>query len=239
MAHSLSAPVHSAVLLAAGRGNRQRPFTDTTPKPLLEVRGRATLDYVLAALARAGVERVCIVTNHLEDRIFEYVGDGARWKLEVTYAHQDGIHGSADALMSVPRAWIRSELILVTATDYILPEEYLLELVRAHQQSGADLTMSLKVCPPEELSARSSVQVEPDFRVRRIVEKPKPEEIMSPYAASILFILPPEIWSYLPKIRPSVRGEIELQSALDLMIKDGFKAYGCLQNTPEEWAPNV
>jgi UTP-glucose-1-phosphate uridylyltransferase len=149
------------------------------------------------------------------------------------------MHGSADALMSVPRAWIRSEPILVAATDYILPEEYLLELVRAHQQSGADLTMSLKVCPPEELSARSSVLVEPDFRVRRIIEKPKPEEIMSPYAASILFILPPEIWSYLPKIRPSVRGEIELQSALDLMIKDGIQAYGCLQNTPEEWAPNV
>ena len=75
--------IKSAVLLAAGRGKRQRPYTDVTPKPLLEVHGRATLDYVLCAVAKAGVERVCIVTNHLEEKIIEYVGDGSKWNLEV------------------------------------------------------------------------------------------------------------------------------------------------------------
>ena len=68
--------IKSAILLAAGRGKRQRPYTDVIPKPLLEVNGRATLDYVLTAVSKAGVERVCIVTNHLEEKIFEYVGDG-------------------------------------------------------------------------------------------------------------------------------------------------------------------
>ncbi len=68
--------IKSAVLLAAGRGKRQRPYTDVTPKPLLEVNGRATLDFVLRAVAKAGVERVCIVTKHLEEKIFAYVGDG-------------------------------------------------------------------------------------------------------------------------------------------------------------------
>jgi N-acetyl-alpha-D-muramate 1-phosphate uridylyltransferase len=57
--------IRSAILLAAGRGKRQRPHTDLTPKPLLEVNGRATLDYILSAVARAGMERVCIVTNYL------------------------------------------------------------------------------------------------------------------------------------------------------------------------------
>ena len=102
--------------------------------------------------------------------------------------------------------------------------------------------MSLKECPMEELTARSSVEVDSDWHVKRIIEKPKREEIMSPYAASILFILPPQIWEYLPKLKPSERGEIEMQSAIDSMIQDGFKAIGVLQSAPDEWkveyAPN-
>jgi UDP-N-acetylglucosamine diphosphorylase / glucose-1-phosphate thymidylyltransferase / UDP-N-acetylgalactosamine diphosphorylase / glucosamine-1-phosphate N-acetyltransferase / galactosamine-1-phosphate N-acetyltransferase len=227
--------IKSAILLAAGRGKRQRPFTDTTPKPLLSVLGRATLDYVLTAVTRAGIERVCLVTHHLEETIFAYVGDGRRWNLNVMFAHQKELCGNGDALMSVPKDWIQDQPVMVAATDYILGENVLLELVNAHIQYVADITMSLKVCPVEELVSRSSVDVGSDWRVRQIIEKPRREQIMSSYAASILFILPPQLWEYLPKIQPSPRGEIEMQSALQLMIEAGFKAYGLLQPAPEEW----
>ncbi len=227
--------IRSAVLLAAGRGKRQRPYTDTTPKPLLPVRGRATLDYVLTAVQRAGVERVCIVTRHLEEKIFEYVGDGSRWGLDMTFAHQNELRGTGDALMSVPREWIRAEPTMIVATDYVLRENDLRELVEAHEKNHAEITMSLKQCPVEELMARSVVDVDPNWRVRRIIEKPAREEILSPYAASILFILPPQLWTYLTKLQPSPRGEIEMQAAIQMMLEDGFKAYGLLQPAPEEW----
>ncbi len=229
--------IRSAILLAAGRGKRQRPYTDVTPKPLLEVNGRATLDYVLTAAAKAGVGRVCIVTNHLEEKIVDYVGDGSRWKLDASFAHQNELRGSGDALVSVPREWSRAEPVLVVATDYILDENYLLDLAQAHEKYGADITMSLKECTAEELSSRSSVDVDKDWRVRRIIEKPARQEIMSPYAASIMFILPSPIWDYLPKIKPSARAEIEMQSAVQMMIEDGYKAYGVLQAAPQEWTP--
>ena len=231
--------IKSAILLAAGRGKRQRPYTDVTPKPLLEVHGRATLDYVLCAVARVGVERVCIVTNHLEEKIFEYAGDGSKWNLDITFAHQAELNGNGGALSSVPKEWIRDESVMVVATDYILEENSLLELVEACEQHNADITMSLKKCPVEELTSRSSVDVDSDWRVKRIIEKPKREEIMSPYAASILFIFPAAIWEYLPKIKPSPRGEIEMQSAVQMMIEDGFKTYGLLQSAPQEWAPEL
>ena len=227
--------IRSAVLLAAGRGKRQRPYTDVTPKPLLEVNGRPTLDFVLCAAAKAGVERVCIVTNHLEEKIFAYVGDGSKWNLSVSFAHQSKLRGNGDALLSVPQNWMRDEPVMVVATDYILEEDALLELVQAQEKHAAEIVMSLKECPIEELAARSSVDVDSDWRVKRIIEKPKPEEIMSPYAASILFILPPQIWEYLPKVSPSERGEIEMQAAIDAMIRDGCKAVGVLQPAPEEW----
>jgi NDP-sugar pyrophosphorylase family protein len=231
--------IKSAILLAAGRGKRQRPYTDVTPKPLLAVNGRATLDFVLCAVAKAGVERVCIVTNHLEKKIFEYVGNGSKWNLSASFAHQTELHGNGDALMSVPQSWIRDESVVVLATDYILEENSLLELVQTQEKYQAEIVMSLKECPIEELTARSSVEVDSAWRVKRIIEKPKREEIMSPYAASILFILPPQIWEYLPKVKPSERGEVEMQAAIDRMIQDGFKAVGVLQSAPEEWRPSL
>lgn len=227
--------IRSAILLAAGRGKRQRPYTDINPKPLLKVNGRPTLDYVLCAVAKAGIERVCIVTNHLEEKIFDYVGDGSKWNLSVSFAHQNELHGNGDALMSIPKEWIRDEPVMVVATDYILEENSLMDLVEAHKLHKSDITMSLKECPIEELSARSSVEVDSNWRVRKIIEKPKREEIMSPYASSVMFIFPPAIWEYLPRTLPSERGEIELQSAVDMMIQDRYEAFGLLQPAPLEW----
>lgn len=229
--------IDSAVLLAAGRGKRQRPYTDFTPKPLLPVRGRPMLDYVLSAVRRAGASRVCLVTHHLKEQIFAYVGDGARWGLAIRFAHQAALRGNGDALLSVPPDWQPNEPLLVAATDYALQENALKELVETHDRHPGAIVMSLKTCPPQELTARSTVQVAPDGRVQRIIEKPRPEEILSPYAASILFILPPQIWEYLAQTPPSPRGEIEMQAALDAMIRDGFPAYGVLQPAPPEWSP--
>ena len=141
--------------------------------------------------------------------------------------------------MSVPKDWIQSEPVMVIATDYILEEDCLLDLVNAHDRYHTDITMSLKECSVDELTSRSSVDVDTDWRVKRIIEKPKRAEIMSPYAASILFIFPSTIWDYLPRIKPSERGEIEMQSAVQMMIEDGFKAYGLLQPAPQEWTPEL
>ena len=77
-----------------------------------------------------------------------------------------------------------------------------------------------------------------DF-VKKIIEKPKREEILSPYAASVMFIFPDAIWDYLPKVEPSPRGEIELQSAVQQMIEDGYQAFGLLQPAPQEWTPEL
>ena len=228
--------IRSAILLAAGRGKRQRPYTDQMPKPLLPVRGRATLDYVLTAVRQAGVERVCIVTHHLQEKIIQYVGDGSPWNLEVAFAHQSQLRGTGDALLSIPAEWIRPEPLMIVATDYVLQENDLVTLVEAHEKYQADITMSLKQCPVEELVSRSSVDVDADWRVKRIIEKPSREEIMSPYAASILFILPPQLWHYLPQVQPSARGEIEMQAAVQMMIEAGLQAFGVLQPAPEEWS---
>ena len=84
-----------AMILAAGRGERMRPLTDHTPKPLLVVRGKPLIEWHLEALARGGVSEVVINTAWLEERIEQALGDGARWGLRIAYSMEGRDHGGA------------------------------------------------------------------------------------------------------------------------------------------------
>jgi MurNAc alpha-1-phosphate uridylyltransferase len=84
-----------ALILAAGRGERMRPLTDSTPKPLLPVCGRPMIEWHLQALARAGVREVVINTAWLEEQFPAMLGDGARWGLSIRYSMEGRDHGGA------------------------------------------------------------------------------------------------------------------------------------------------
>jgi len=76
----------TAMILAAGRGERMRPLTDHTPKPLLKAGGVPLIHHHLAALSRAGFRRVVINYSHLGKKIEVALGDGSRWGLRVDYS---------------------------------------------------------------------------------------------------------------------------------------------------------
>ena len=84
-----------AIILAAGRGERMRPLTDTCPKPLLSVRGRPLIEWHLEGLARGGVREVVINTAWLEAQIVATLGDGARFGLSIRYSLEGRDHGGA------------------------------------------------------------------------------------------------------------------------------------------------
>lgn len=77
-----------ALILAAGRGERMRPLTDSTPKPLLDVHGKPLIVHHLEKLAAADVRYVVINTSHLADRFPEVLGDGSRWGVRIRYSYE-------------------------------------------------------------------------------------------------------------------------------------------------------
>lgn len=85
----------NALILAAGRGERMRPLTDTCPKPLLPLKGRPMIEWHLEALARGGVREVVINTAWLEERFPEVLGDGSRFGLRIHYSMEGRDHGGA------------------------------------------------------------------------------------------------------------------------------------------------
>ena len=98
------------MILAAGRGERMRPLTDTLPKPLLPARGRPLLEYHFEALARAGITQLVINLGWQGERIREHVGDGGCFGVRVSYSDEGyppletggGIHRALPLLGDAP-----------------------------------------------------------------------------------------------------------------------------------------
>jgi MurNAc alpha-1-phosphate uridylyltransferase len=78
----------SALILAAGRGERMRPLTDATPKPLLAVGGKPLIAWHLERLAAAGIHRIVINHAHLGEKLEAAVGDGSRWGVRIAWSRE-------------------------------------------------------------------------------------------------------------------------------------------------------
>ena len=77
-----------ALIFAAGLGERMRPLTDTTPKPLLAVAGKPLIEWHLEKLAACGVREVVVNTSWLAQQFPQALGDGARWGLRIVYSYE-------------------------------------------------------------------------------------------------------------------------------------------------------
>jgi MurNAc alpha-1-phosphate uridylyltransferase len=113
----------NALILAAGRGERMRPLTDITPKPLLPVRGKPLIEWHLEALARGGVRDVVINTAWLEEQFPATLGNGERWGLRIRYSTEGRDHGGAlDTAGGIVKAlpWL-GECFWVVSGDVFLP----------------------------------------------------------------------------------------------------------------------
>ena len=130
-----------AAVLCGGRGTRLRPYTDTTPKPMVEVANRPFLEHLLRQLAEQGIVRFVLMTGHLGEQIHEYFGTGSRWGWDIGYSH-----GSADwdtGRRVVEAAGLLDEsFVLLYSDNFALVD--LAVLAERHAATGRSLTVTLK-----------------------------------------------------------------------------------------------
>lgn len=122
--------IRRAMIFAAGRGERMRPLTDATPKPLLRIGGKMLIELHLEKLAAAGVRDVVINTSHLAAQFPAALGDGARWGVSIHYSYEGtqpletggGIRHALPLLGSEPFIGVAADI--VSDYDYAaLPAE--------------------------------------------------------------------------------------------------------------------
>lgn len=127
-----------AMILAAGRGERMRPLTDTCPKPLLQVGGKALIVWHLEALARAGLREVVINHAHLGKLIEEQLGDGSSWGVRIRYSPEAQALETAGGIVQA-LALLGPEPFLVVNGDVFCDFDYSRAPAIASEMIAADL----------------------------------------------------------------------------------------------------
>jgi MurNAc alpha-1-phosphate uridylyltransferase len=119
----MSGPAIKAMIMAAGRGERMRPLTDSTPKPLLKVRGKPLIGWHAEALARGGFTELVINTAWLGEQIESHFGQENRTPLSITYSHEGVDFGGAlETAGGIARALpLLGDVFWVLAGDVFVP----------------------------------------------------------------------------------------------------------------------
>ncbi|MCS6851804.1 MAG: nucleotidyltransferase family protein [Gemmataceae bacterium] len=195
-----------AVILAAGLGTRLRPYTLTTPKPLLPIKGRPILDWTLGSLP-PDVDRVIVVVNYLAEQIRSYLASQkhvAHWAT----AEQPEPRGTGDALYAC-RHLVRSDRLLVLNGDDLFGAADLEALCR--------VPAGLLAHPVDAPRQFGIVFRKPDGTLDRLVEKPN---LPGPQLANIGAYLFPRSVLDIP-LRLSPRGEYEITDAVSELARHG------------------
>ena len=152
----------NAIILAAGEGQRLRPFTVTRPKVMINIAGKPILQYVVEALAQCGVRKITMVVGYRKDQIFDHFGNGEEFGVEISYILQEKQLGTAHALLQA-RKTVNGDF-LVLGGDNIIDAATIAEFVDAQPPA-------LLLKQVADSSRYGVVSVE-DNEVRQIVEKP-------------------------------------------------------------------
>ena len=129
-------------LMAGGFGTRLRPLTNNCPKPLLKVGGKPILEIILLNFIKSGFVNFYISTHYLPEMISNHFGDGSKWGINITYAHEDTPLGTAGALGLLPNNIPKLPLIMMNAD--ILTNVNFRRLLDFHASESADVTMCVK-----------------------------------------------------------------------------------------------
>ncbi len=113
----MTAPNMTALILAAGRGERMKPLTNTTPKPLLKVKDKALIQWHIEKLIAKGFTTIIINIAYLGEQIIEKLGDGSKWGIKIIYSderHSGALETAGAIIKSLP---LLSETFLVVNSD--------------------------------------------------------------------------------------------------------------------------
>ena len=129
-------------IMAGGFGTRLRPLTDNCPKPMLKVGDRPILETVLQSFIKAGFVHFYISTHYMPEIIREYFGDGSKWKVKITYIHEESPLGTGGALGLLPDDM--PDLPIIMMNGDLLTKVDFERLLDFHNENLADATMCVR-----------------------------------------------------------------------------------------------
>ncbi len=238
-------PVRKAVIPAAGLGTRFLPATKATPKEMLPIVDKPTIQYIIEEALASGIEDILIITGRskraIEDHFDRSIelelnleASGKTKELELVrkisdirihYIRQKEPRGLGHAILCA-KHFVGDEPFAVLLGDDVVDSQVpaLKQLIDVYDKTGASV-LGVQEVPQEKVSAYGIVAGEPTGEARTVkvndmVEKPAVEEAPSRLAVLGRYVITPEIFPILEKTEPGRGNEIQLTDALKVLAKE-------------------
>ncbi|HJE82456.1 UTP--glucose-1-phosphate uridylyltransferase GalU [Megasphaera stantonii] len=244
--------IRKAVIPAAGFGTRFLPATKATPKEMLPIVDKPTIQYIVEEALQSGIEEILIISGHAKRAIEDHfdTNPGLEMHLEshgqesllkmvrsiseinIHYIRQKHMRGLGDAILCA-RSFIDDEPFAVLLGDDVVYNETnpaLRQMIDIYNDLGATI-LGCQEVPLEKVSAYGIVAGVPVegknvLRVTNMIEKPSVEEALSRTAVLGRYIITPDVFEVLARTEPGKGGEIQLTDAIQTMAsREAVYAY--------------
>ncbi len=238
----MTVKIRKAVFPVAGLGTRFLPATKASPKEMLPIVDKPLIQYAVEEALAAGIEQLIFITSGSKRAIEDHFDKN--YELELKLAQKGDLKLLQKATEMIPKgvscAYVRQQEALglghaiLCAKDWVGNEPFAIlladDLVRASPknclqqmierfQAGAQGVLAVQEVPQDQTQQYGIVSIDTQRRIHAMVEKPKPESAPSNLAVIGRYILPPEIFSALERVKPGAGGEIQLTDGIATLLK--------------------
>ncbi|MGQ9479164.1 MAG: sugar phosphate nucleotidyltransferase [Thermoproteota archaeon] len=215
------------LILAAGRGTRMRPYSNAINKEMSLIGDSPVIEYNVRALANAGIGKAFIVLGEGKWQILEYLRDGARFNMALSYLYQDigekrENMGTAKAVQTAEQ-WIKEDFVMIYGDSFFHPFSFLKDEVKLHLEENADVTMGVYMM--KEHKDYGIVKIS-DGTVIDILEKAPREDVEKAMIKGFFpvnsgpIVFKPDVFSYIRRTKASPAGEYWITDTIRLMVRE-------------------
>jgi len=184
-----------AVVMAGGEGTRLRPLTCNRPKPMVTLVNKPIMEHIIELLKSHGITDIVVTLYYLADEVMDYFGDGRDFGVNINYSIEDTPLGTAGSVKKTEELLLDGTFLIISGDA--LTDINLSEIIEFHKNKKAIATITLtRVDNPLEFGV---VITDEDGRIRRFLEKPSWGEVFSDTINTGIYVLEPEIFSFMEK----------------------------------------
>jgi mannose-1-phosphate guanylyltransferase len=214
-----------AMLLAAGRGTRLRPLTETVSKCMIEIAGKPVLEHNIEWLRRFGVTDILINLHYLPEAVTNHFGDGRRWGARITYSFEPELLGTAGAVRNAASFFDGPFFVWYGDNLSTCRLDRLWEFHKS-RRGVATIALHHRDDPTES----GIVGMDGEGRITRFLEKPRAEQVFSHWVSAGILALEPQT---LEAIGPEGAQDFG-RDVFPLMLASGAALYGYRMSEDEE-----
>jgi len=213
--------VFTGVILAAGKGRRIQPFSDSRPKPLMPVLDRPLIAWQIETMRELGIEDVVVVIGHLGHHVVQQLGDGSALGVKLRYVEQEHTLGIAHAVAQLEPHVQRPFLLFLG--DIFFETRGLEGMLESFRRPDVDAVLAVKVeTDPAAIRRNFTVEQDEAGFVHRVIEKPRHPR--TNLKGCGLYLFDAAFFDAVRRTpRTALRDEYELTDAVQIFIEYGYR----------------